>query len=201
MRLDRILVLAGRIDRWLHKQPPYRSRVTGMVTSLLIVVSRIQLAVYVAWLAITGDKTFFQRWEARHPQGAERYMRDHADAKELWRYREALAGETGSMREAIKQLGALRIKVKEQARTIKNMQEIATLRNRQMEAMHMVWCNGGCAGGVGDRENLTRDKVVEVVRYADRLTAWWNNRAYRDAGHKDTEAYRAARVPWAKESE
>jgi hypothetical protein len=186
-----------RLRAWRHS-----SRLGKRADKVVAAISRVRLAAYVAWLALTGDTTFFQRWEARHVQGVERYMRDHRDAKELWRYREALAGETSSAREAVKQLGALRIKVKEQARTISNMQEVATLRNKQMDALHMVWCSGGCAGGVGDRENLTRDKVLEAVRYTSRLVEWWNNHAYRDAAFdKDDEKYRVARVEWAKKGE
>ena len=192
---------ASRIDGYFNKRqgkPPYRYRMGHMVDGLLLAVSRVRLAAYVAWLALTGDKTFFQHWEARHIHGAERYMRQHNDAKELGRYREALAGETSGTKEAVKQLGALRIKVKEQARTISNMQQVATLRNKQMDALHAVWCSGGCEGGVGNREELTREKVVEVVRYARRIVEWWNNRAYRDAGHiKDDEGYKAARIEWS----
>jgi hypothetical protein len=51
---------------------------------------------------------------------------------------------------------------------------------------------------VGDRDSLTREKVLEAVRYTSRLVSWWNNRAYRDAGHQKTEAYLAARVEWAE---
>jgi hypothetical protein len=85
--------------------------------------------------------------------------------------------------------------VKQQAWEINNMREIATLRNKQMEALHMVWCSGGCAGGVGNREELTREKVLEAVTYTNRLVSWWNNRAYKSAGYsRDDEGYRRTRV-------
>ena len=174
------------------------TRLGKNVDKIVAAISRVRLAAYVAWLALTGDTTFFKHWEARHVQGIERFQREQRDARELARYREALASETGSVRDAVTQLGALRVRAKQQAWEIRNMQEIATLRNKQMEALHMVWCSGGCAGGVGDRDSLTREKVLEAVTYTRRLVSWWNNRAYRDAGHQKTEAYLAARVEWAE---
>ncbi len=200
MNLDlsvRIRLAAARIDHRIHKwqgKPPYGHNVTKIVDKVLVAVSRVRLAIYVAWLALTGDTIFFQKWEARHINGADRYLQDHAQAKELWRYREAMAGEPGSVKEAIKQLGALRIKVKEQAKTIQTMQEVATLRNKQLEALHLVWCNGGCNGGVGDRENLTREKVLQAAVYVNRLVTWWNNRAYKDSGHNKNDHYVSARI-------
>jgi hypothetical protein len=148
------------------------------VDKIVAAISRVRLAAHVAWLALSGDTTFFKHWEARHVQGFERFQREQRDARELARYRAALAGETAAVREAVTQLGALRVRVKQQAWEINNMR----------------WCNGGCAGGVGDRENLTREKVLEAVSYTNRLVSWWNNRAYKDTGHRDNEGYRQTRV-------
>ena len=170
------------------------TRLGNRVDKIVAAISRVRLAAHVAWLALSGDTTFFKHWEARHVQGFERFQREQRDARELARYRAALAGETAAVREAVTQLGALRVRVKQQALEINNMREIATLRNKQMDALHMVWCSGGCAGGVGDRENLTREKVLEAVTYTNRLVSWWNNRAYKDAGHRDDEGYRRTRV-------
>ncbi len=178
-----------RLRAWRHS-----SRLGKNVDKIVAAISRVRLAAHVAWLALSGDTTFFKHWEARHVQGVERFMREQRDARELGRYREALAGETAGVRDAVTQLGALRVRVKQQAWEINNMREIATLRNKQMEALHMVWCNGGCAGGVGDRENLTREKVLEAVSYTNRLVSWWNNRAYKDAGHRDDEGYKRTRI-------
>jgi membrane protein implicated in regulation of membrane protease activity len=178
-----------RLRAWRHS-----SRLGKRADKVVAAISRVRLAAHVAWLALSGDTTFFKHWEARHVQGVERFQREQRDARELGRYREALAGETAGVRDAVTQLGALRVRVKQQAWEINNMREIATLRNKQMEALHMVWCNGGCAGGVGDRENLTREKVLEAVSYTNRLVSWWNNRAYKDAGHRDDEGYKRARV-------
>jgi hypothetical protein len=185
-----------RLRAWRHS-----TRLGKRADMLVAAISRVRLAAYVAWLAFTGDTTFFKHWEARHVQGVERFQREQRDARELGRYREALAGEPGAVRDAVTQLGALRVRVKQQAWEIDNMRQIATLRNKQMDALHMVWCSGGCSGGVGDCDNLTRDKVLEAVRYTSRLVSWWNNRAYRDAGHQKTAEYLAARVEWTEKGE
>lgn len=190
---DRIRRLAYKVDEW--GKPPYRRRVSRAVEWVVLRISRVRLAAHVAYLALTGDTTFFAHWEARHIHGAQRFQREHAAAKELWRYREALAGESGSVREAVTQLGALRIRVKAQARQIQTMQEVATLRNKQLDALHLVWCSGGCVGGVGNEAELTEEKVKEAVTYTQRLVLWWNNRIYRKHGK---DYYEANRVTWEK---
>lgn len=188
---DGIRRLAYRLDE--VGKPPYRRRVSRAVEWAVLRISRVRLAAHVAYLALTGDKVFFAHWEAQHIHGAQRFQREHNDAKELWRYREALGKESASMQEAVKQLGALRIRVKEQARQIQNMQEVATLRNKQLDALHLVWCSGGCVGGVGDEPNLTEEKVKEAVTYTRRLVTWWNNHIYRKHGK---DYYEAHRIEW-----
>jgi hypothetical protein len=152
--------------------------------------SRIRLAIHVAVLALSGDTTFFRRWEARHINGADRFLRDQADARELARYREVTELQTGDIQEAIKQLGALRLRVKKQAREIRNMQEVAEYRNKQLAALHVVWCSGGCEGGVGCKEEVTREVVIEGVRNIKRLVQWWNSYMHRQGPN----VYEAQRV-------
>ena len=192
---DRIRRLAYRLDEW--GKPPYRRWASRSVEWVVLRISRVRLAAHVAYLALTGDTTFFAHWEARHIHGAQRFQREMNEARELARYRAALSGESGGTREAVKQLGALRVRVKEQARQIKDMQEIATLRNKQLDALHIVWCSGGCVGGVGNEPELTEEKVKEAVTYTRRLVTWWNNHIYRKHGKDYYEAHRVAhRVEW-----
>lgn len=179
MRGDALRRLAARIDRWLHPRPPYRFPVGRIVERLLVAQSRAGIAVRVAWLALSGDTVFFARWEARHIHGVERFVRDENDRKELARYRAALAGEPGSVREAVRQLGALRLRVKAQATEIDTARVAAERRNRDLAALHLVWCDGGCAGGCGSPETLDKATVEAAVRNTRRLVQWWNNAAYR----------------------
>ena len=62
-----------------------------------------------------------------------------------------------------------------------HLQSANAVRNAQLAALHVVWCNGGCAGGVGCRETVDEALVVEAERNVARLRSWWQNRKYRDA--------------------
>ncbi len=98
--------------------------------------------------------------------------------------------QDGTLREAAKQLGHLRLRVAKQAKEIRTMQKVAEYRNKQLASLHVVWCNGGCEGGVGCKDAVTRDVVLEAVRNVTRLVDWWNNHAYRQGA----DAYEAQKV-------
>lgn len=53
-------------------------------------------------------------------------------------------------------------------------------RNRALDALHYVWCDGGCKGGVhrycGSPDDITEEVVQTVERQAKRLRAWLTNR-------------------------
>lgn len=183
---------AGRIDRWLEPKPPYHRRVSTWTDRFVTADSRVRLAVYAAWLALRGDETFYQRWEARHIHGVERYVRDHAREKQ--RARLVAAAEVTGDRPLREELGAAILKNRKLAAEVRTAQEAAERRNRDLAALHIVWCDGGCAGGVGMPETLDRETVVAAVRNTTRLVRWWNNRRYKDVGYAETAEYLAARV-------
>lgn len=189
----RLQKIAARIDAWLDPKPPYKHRAGGKIDSLAVADSRARLALYAAWLALRGDQVFYQRWEARHIHGVERYVSDHA--RERQRVRLVAAAELAGDRQLKEELGASILRNKAQAREIRNLQESAERRNRDLAALHIVWCDGGCPGGVGSPETLDRPTVLAAVLAVTRLVSWWNNRQYRDGGHKPTsEDYLRERV-------
>ena len=53
-------------------------------------------------------------------------------------------------------------------------------RNRALDALHYVWCDGGCKGGVhrycGSPDDITEEVVQTVERQAERLRNWFKNR-------------------------
>lgn len=59
----------------------------------------------------------------------------------------------------------------------------AERRNRDLDALHLVWCNGGCAGGVhrycGSRDDVTEEVVAAAERNTTRLRTWFTNRKAR----------------------
>lgn len=60
------------------------------------------------------------------------------------------------------------------------------LRNKQLDAFHMVWCDGGCSGGMHRyTDKLTPDEVLDLVAVAEaniaRMKRWAAAAAYRAA--------------------
>lgn len=184
--------IAGRIDKWLDPKPPYRHRVGAWVDRFTTADSRIRIAVYVAWLALRGDATFYQRWEARHIHGIERFIRDRANEKQ--RTRLAAAAEVTGDRPLREELGAAILKNRKLAAEVRTAQEAAERRNRDLAALHIVWCDGGCPGGVGAPETLDRETVLAAVRNTTRLVRWWNTARSRTFADCKSEACRAEMV-------
>ncbi len=75
----------------------------------------------------------------------------------------------------------LRAMVNEQRRQLSILQEAQRERNRQLDAMHWVWCDGGCKGGVHRWEptELTEELVALAERNAARLRSWIGNKDFK----------------------
>lgn len=189
---EKISRIAARIDKALDPKPPYRHKAGNFVDKFVVADSRIRIAIYVAWLALRGDTTFYQRWETRHPQGVERYVLDHKREKQ--RLNLLAAAELAGDRQLKEELGAHILRNKKQARTIRDLQESAERRNRDLAALHIVWCDGGCPGGAGMPKEIDRPLVLAAVLSTKRLVSWWNNSQYRKTGHAKTEDYLKDRV-------
>lgn len=77
--------------------------------------------------------------------------------------------------------GDLHRKIARQAAELTRLREVIERKNRELDAMHFVWCTGGCAGGVhrwSDGE-ITEAMVVHAERQAVRLRSWFTNALYR----------------------
>jgi hypothetical protein len=50
-------------------------------------------------------------------------------------------------------------------------------KNRELDALHYVWCDGGCPRGVHRWQDspITGDIVKEAEKQAKRLRSWWNS--------------------------
>lgn len=75
----------------------------------------------------------------------------------------------------------LELKLHQQKWEIRWMQVALERKNREMDALHFVWCDGGCAGGTHryTPDALTKEVVEEAVRNTTRLVRWWNNSEFR----------------------
>lgn len=74
------------------------------------------------------------------------------------------------------ELGRLREKVRMQASSIRQMQLVLERKNRELDALHLVWCDGGCPGGVHRwvDEKTTRELVEAAERNTRRLRNWYD---------------------------
>lgn len=50
-------------------------------------------------------------------------------------------------------------------------------KNLELDALHFVWCSGGCDGGVHRwvDERLTEETVIEAERNTKRLREYWES--------------------------
>lgn len=73
--------------------------------------------------------------------------------------------------------------IRELKRQLTFQRENNERRNRELDALHYVWCNGGCIGGVhrwSDRgEGITQEIVDVAEQNTLRLKQWWGNRQNR----------------------
>ena len=80
-------------------------------------------------------------------------------------------------------------------REIRNAQIAAELRNVEMDALHYVWCSGGCEGGVHrhTKEALTPEVVAAAIQNTTRLYQWFVGNAGKVVllGHQEKEWERA----------
>lgn len=75
----------------------------------------------------------------------------------------------------------LRERARRQAADIRQMQLVLERKNRALDAMHYVWCDGGCARGVHRWTNtlVTREIVEAAERNAQRLRRWYRTVEFR----------------------
>ncbi len=68
-------------------------------------------------------------------------------------------------------------KIRSLKREIRIMQKALEDRNRALDAMHYVWCDGGCKTGAHrwTENTITEDVVAEAERNTIRLRRWFNN--------------------------
>lgn len=76
-------------------------------------------------------------------------------------------------------------KVRYQQHELQNLRESAKQKNLELDALHYVWCNGGCKGGVHrykemEGKPLTKE-IVEAAEWSvKRMRIYYENKTYRD---------------------
>ena len=74
-----------------------------------------------------------------------------------------------------------RVKLADRGRQIAELNEALARKNRQLDALHMVWCSGGCRSGVHrwTDEIITGELVAEAERNTKRLRSWYDSVKWR----------------------
>lgn len=62
-------------------------------------------------------------------------------------------------------------------RTVDENRLTSERKNRELDALHYVWCSGGCGGGVHRYQDgpVTGEIVKQAEKQAKRLRSWWNS--------------------------
>ncbi|MFA5071073.1 MAG: hypothetical protein WC511_01730 [Candidatus Pacearchaeota archaeon] len=68
--------------------------------------------------------------------------------------------------------------------TITEMQSVLERKNKELDALHFVWCSGGCKGGVHryHKEEVTEELVTLAEKNVRMLRLWWENKQHRKEG-------------------
>lgn len=80
-------------------------------------------------------------------------------------------------------------------RELSMAQENNHARNVELDALHYVWCDGGCEGGIhrfGEHPPLTAEIVAAAIRNAERLRRWYVNRR----GRQEAECGASRDIAW-----
>lgn len=96
----------------------------------------------------------------------------------------AVLAESESMeRVPVDELAELRERCARQAGVIRQQQLAAERRNRDLDALHVVWCDGGCPSGVhrfqGGDVLVTEELVKAAERNTRRLRGWYEAVKFR----------------------
>lgn len=73
-------------------------------------------------------------------------------------------------------LAELRETCERQRREIAHLNDVLHRKNIELDALHMVWCDGGCYSGVHRYEDrpVTEEIVVAAERNTARLRRWFD---------------------------
>jgi hypothetical protein len=147
------------------------------------------------WAARTIRRLKRGEWETSrsggiHDQDSPAFdpqeLRDFADRDYVRKNRWERDAEGHLVAFASDDVESLKATIKELRRQITIANEAAHQRNLDLDALHYVWCNGGCEGGVHrwtGRAPLTEDLVVAAERNTERMRTWLR-------GHRERQARR-----------
>lgn len=89
------------------------------------------------------------------------------------------------------EIAALRERMRRQSAQIREMQVVLERKNRELDALHYVWCDGGCPEGVHrwNPDLITEELVVNAERQAKRLRRWYSTVKWRASSYSPPTYY------------
>lgn len=97
------------------------------------------------------------------------------------------------------ELALLREKNRRLAAEVDHMRRVLERKNRELDALHVVWCDGGCPGGVhryqGGDVLVTEGLVKLAERNAGRLRDWYEAVKFRFETYGPEPRYPARQFP------
>lgn len=93
------------------------------------------------------------------------------------------------------QCSELEAKNEKLRRQIRMQDEVIKRKNRELDSLHFVWCDGGCSTGVHrwSETVLTEEIVKEAEQNTKRLRRWFTNHQSRLNTDKESEAGNASK--------
>jgi len=84
------------------------------------------------------------------------------------------------------EIGKARNQISKLKQEITSQRENNHQRNLELDAMHYIWCDGGCGGGAHrfTENNLDQGVIDAAIRNTSRLVTWWVNHKYRMGNFK-----------------
>lgn len=81
----------------------------------------------------------------------------------------------------VEELENLKAKNRQQAHEITNLLAAIARKNVEVDALHFVWCDGGCYSGVHRYSDvvLTEEMILRAERNTKRLRSWYNTVKWR----------------------
>ena len=133
--------------------------------------------------------TYPGRWLHRRTSDANvdwyvEHLKVRSLEKQVRRLRAALGSEDTDDVDLKLDVQRLREQVTNLRREVTHQRECLTVKNRQLDALHHVWCNGGCEGGVHRYDSqgasaITEEVVRDAVHSVNRLVTWFNNHEFK----------------------
>lgn len=127
---------------------------------------------------------------------SEQWYTATISAVEFRRFARRVADVTGAWKAAKRTIRDLSTRIRNLKREVTYAKTRNEERNRMLDALGMVWCDGGCSGGMkrygdlgfGPSGEVTAEHVGALLRNARRALSWFINREVKRAHHSGIPA-------------